>query len=202
MNIFHGTQPVNLSGIQESGIFPSGETGRSNWTQIPARTDLVYLTKAYPFFFGRKGGHPGILAVEVCLDALNPQLLLPDEDYIVQTGQVVGTENQSAHEIAKERLEEFQSQWQESLERLGTCAYKSVVPREALNRFCVLSMENEDTGAIYLWAAAFEVEDISLEYHAANGLRHRACTFWAFGDEPLPANVRWDGNDRSRFRIY
>ncbi len=199
MILFHGTQPVHLASIDDVGICPPSAGGQSNWQEASARPDLVYLTSSYPLFFGRNAMHPGVLAIEVDIDVLEPQLLLPDEDYIVQTGQVAVAEGQHPHDIAKTMLEDFQSQWSDSLDRLGTCAYKGVIPKAALRRICVLSLADQD--AARLWLAAFNVEEISIEYHAAEGERHHACTLWAFGDGPLPPDVRWDGADRRYFSV-
>ena len=60
MKLYHGCSVENLRSILLNGLRPRGYT-KSNWRKTPSRSDMVYLTAAYPFYFALS--HTGIVAV-------------------------------------------------------------------------------------------------------------------------------------------
>ena len=49
MKLYHGCSLENRA-IFTGGLCPRGEK-TSNWKKAPSRSDMVYLTIAYPFYF-------------------------------------------------------------------------------------------------------------------------------------------------------
>ncbi len=52
MKLYHGTTSLRLNSILANGLSPRG-TNATNWAARPSRPDLVYLTSAFPFFYGQ-----------------------------------------------------------------------------------------------------------------------------------------------------
>ncbi len=60
MKLYHGCSVEHLRSILLNGLSPRADK-KSNWKKAPSRSDMVYLTAAYPFYFALK--HKGIVAV-------------------------------------------------------------------------------------------------------------------------------------------
>jgi hypothetical protein len=162
MLIYHGTTADRMADILANGLRPRGKTA-SQWAEYPSRTDCVYLTTAYPFFFAMAGPTTAgkRFVVEIDTDKLDQSLFLPDEDFIAQslfhsTGNTRSQDD--IHNEIRYKLEKFEAQdlgdsyivtdipgaiqavqpaWQLSLKFLTTCCYRGVVPPSAFTRYCL-----------------------------------------------------------------
>ena len=85
LTLFHGTSSDRLPQILEQGILPRNETGaRSNWEgEVESKSDLVYLTTAYPVYFavGACIGDAKPVVLQVKVDKTK---LYPDEDFVAR----------------------------------------------------------------------------------------------------------------------
>lgn len=138
MLIYHGCSDARRETILANGIEPRGDRP-SMWQGLPSHPEMVYLTDTYPFFFTNTGGTPWVVVFEIDTDRLDLGRFYPDEDYLAQIANeisVVPQEGQSLHEAMMARMIDFRERWQESLDRLGTCCHRGVVPREAVKRYC------------------------------------------------------------------
>lgn len=83
LTLFYGTSSDRLPQILKQGLIPRNETGtRSNW-DVESKSDLVYLTTAYPVYFAvaacAENAKPVVLQVEV-----DKTKLYPDEDFVAR----------------------------------------------------------------------------------------------------------------------
>ncbi len=85
MKLYHGTSKQALEGILKEGILPRKE-GVCNWEKYPSSPKMVYLTVAYPFYFGlvHASKSEEIVVLEIDSDLLATSKLYPDEDYLSQ----------------------------------------------------------------------------------------------------------------------
>ncbi len=121
--------------------------------------------------------------MELDTDRLDHKLFYPDEDYIVR--QLMDTQGMSfdqLHPQVKERLEEFQGQWQESLTNMATCCYRGTVPPAAFTRYCLLDVVKRPI----LYAMCYDNAPFVSKDHDP----YRRLTSWLFGDRKrLPRYV-------------
>lgn len=151
MRLYHGTSSRHLESILRDGLKPRGE-GPSNW-EAASSNQVVYLTRTYGLHFAsnaRTTSDEDLAIVEIDTDLLpNPESLLADEDAICfawQKGHLPRfsdegwlrrqTLQQQAMYFA-ELLQEysrrgFTASW--SLNVLGNCTHKGVIPPEAITR--------------------------------------------------------------------
>jgi hypothetical protein len=142
MKLYHGTSTKRLDEILKHGLRPrKGRKCKSNWKEYPSRTDMVYLTSAYPFYFAAsaagKGEDPVVFEIDTTL--LEEGNFFPDEDFISQ-----GMKDIANHDKYRENLELYQHHWELSVEKLGNCCYKGVIPAKAITRYCILSKKRSD----------------------------------------------------------
>ena len=129
---------------------------------------------------------------------LDKSLLLPDEDFIAQTRKITVAAGKSVHATIRANLEDFKDEWEASIEALGTCCYKGIVPPDALTRWCILDVALRGE----VWFNLFFVDEVSVEYHAKKGQWHRDCLAWAFGDsDSLPEGAELDPADRRGIEV-
>lgn len=142
MKLYHGTTgAVARKAIAGQGIQPRRLSKRSNWTNCPSHPDAVYLTNAYPLYFAAQHNVEVAAVVEVETDRLNPFQLLPDEDALEQNGR--GNDGLPGHWTMRQRTVNYRnrlrnfadgSNWEKSLDCLGTCAHLGVIPPAAITR--------------------------------------------------------------------
>jgi len=68
MRLYHGTNSLFVEKCLKTGIAPRGFK-KTNWKDYPSRSDLVYLTDAYPFYFAicatkKKNQNPVVLEID------------------------------------------------------------------------------------------------------------------------------------------
>lgn len=203
--LYHGTNTTNLPGILENGIAPRGAR-RSNWT-CKSKPQYVYLTNTYGWTFalvaaGNSCAKPCV--IEIDAEKLDEQFLYPDEDYIAQVLMNGKRRGERLNDPALRRcrtlkgmnahidLEVHQEFWCQSLQHLGVCAYKGMVPIEAITRYAICDTSINGSLAIRALDASVSVQAFMIcgESHA-NLLRH---TFDRTGiEDGLIASCAWSG---------
>ena len=142
MKLYHGTNSNHLGDIFEKGIRPRG-TRDGNWEKCPSRSDCVYLTDAYGFFYAgasvEETGTMCILEVEV-----DTEKLLPDEDFIEQAMRpTVQEETEDYNVLAvtweiRDNLEQYREYWQASLVGLGNVAHQDTIQPHQVTRYALV----------------------------------------------------------------
>jgi hypothetical protein len=155
MLLYHGTDGRKLDNILKVGLRPRGR-GKSNWDHngIHSNARCVYLTDSYaPYFaFNAASGKVRYCAVvEVDTDRLDEWDLFPDEDFLEQASRGEGAivpgsmKERTLHYRRRQFDYDLTSQcrmsgggvspwWRASLDHLGTCAHRDVIPPEAITR--------------------------------------------------------------------
>jgi hypothetical protein len=179
LKLYHGTTTTYLKKILRGGLKPRGD-GESQWAKYPSRSDMVYLTVAYPFYFAlnaaRGSGKPVVFEIDAnCLDQ---DRFYPDEDCVCQ---VLKTENSKVRPAQVRRdLEKYQGHWMGSLRALGNCCYKGKIPRTAITRYCMVDQEQCPD----LMALA-DSPAITVDNYLCMGKQHTGLVEWMFGDRRL-----------------
>jgi hypothetical protein len=188
MKLYHGCSVENLRSILLNGLCPRLEK-KSNWKKAPSRSDMVYLTVAYPFYFALS--HKGTVAVvEIDTKGLSRKRFFPDEDFIalVLSRQDV-KELDAVHGSSRDSLEAYQDRWKLSLGWLGNCCYQGIIPAKCITRYCLFDPKARP-------ALASEMRDdpvINLLNYDAMGKSYRQLVAWMFGDRkvlPMVADTR------------
>lgn len=192
MKLYHGTSAQHLDTILSQGLKPRGKS-TGNWSHTTkSRSDCVYLTDAYaPYFcFSAVNGvaDAKCLVVEIDTEKMDPVLLLPDEDTLVHGVKPTGdipTDMKKRTRYWRSRLLRFvgTDMWATSLKFLGTCAYKGIVPPEAITRYAVWPHKPNVTLA-FVWDPTIT----PLNYKIC-GSSYRQGTQRLFGDVPYPNHV-------------
>jgi hypothetical protein len=199
MLLYHGTSLKNGEKILKSGIKPrQAEPGNWERCEVPSHPQCVYLTSVYAGYFAEcaAGGDDGWAVFEIDTNQLNPDHLLPDEDYLAQIArrgfpeaewpEMGGPENAGMVRYFSRYLlnyspklsrPEGESQitfagklasWRESIEDLGTCAYYGGVPRSAMTRAVIWRNTSESPLLAFNWLEP----NICLENYRYGGSRH------------------------------
>jgi len=163
------------------GIRPRVLTGKmSKWKHIPSSKDRVYLTEIYAPYYAnaaaREGEKWGLIEVDV--DRLDKNLLRPDEDFIAQALKRTSRKSEDLLKLTEEvrdSIDNWQALWSKSIEWMGTCSYKGVVPPEAIPRVAIYDPESNPTMTL----AALD-PSISIENYRICGDKYRAITRWFF----------------------
>jgi hypothetical protein len=190
MKLYHGCSARRVPSILSKGLQPRF-SGRSNWHDYPSRTDMVYLSQAYPFYYAINSGDAEKCAVfEIDTSLLQPRLFHPDEDFVVQA-LVAGNGGsvKDIHDEIRDDLETYQQHWRESLKRLGNCCYQGAIPPECITRYCIFHVSARPNLAMELLSP-----QISLRNYAVTGQHYRHLVEWMFGDRKLLPMVVWNRN--------
>lgn len=182
MKLYHGTTSRWLQKILAKGIHPRGKR-KSIWDQYPSRTDMVYLTTAYPLYFAINAieDNEKSLIVEIDSDLLDQSLLYPDEDFITQVYMQQGPaelELSVAHKHVRRRLKQWQHLWAKSVESMGNCCYKGIVPASAITRYCLF-----DAAARPAISAMAMDPCISILNYMLCKEKYTGLVAWLFGDK-------------------
>jgi hypothetical protein len=151
MKLYHGTSDkVGIKCLTE-GLLPRSQTGASNWKHsVESNEDMIYLTSAYAPYFGfltvDDYNKDKFSIIEVETDLLEEHLFFPDEDFIEQASRInpekLGIKGKTMNQRTKwirNNIEQFQSNWMLSLNKLGTCCYQSVIPTTAITKVVIVS---------------------------------------------------------------
>lgn len=194
MLLYHGTAKKYLKTILTKGLRPRRNVG--NWEHtIVSNPTLVYLTSTYAPYFGMNAGGEDFLVIELDSTHLDEANFRPDEDGLEQLtrGRVVRgipsnintASMEKRTEFFRDNIDGFQQYWHNTLEALGTCAYKGVIPVTAFTRIAEVNT-NGNRGMWSTWDPT-----ISLINHMICGKRYQALTRWLMGDE-IPPEALYD----------
>lgn len=188
MKLYHGTTKKVAEKALKEGLKPRG-TRKGNWKHtVDSRRDAVYMTDVYGLYFAYTAckGKDVPAVIEIDVDLLDQNLLIPDEDFLEQASR-----NQEGVGLAdtkknmKERTEyyrkvaEFNKHlWERSLEGLGTVSYQGIIPPEAISRIAYISVEKQSH---VLYSAADAM--ICLLNHKFCSQKYAAGIRWLFGEE-------------------
>lgn len=153
---------------------------------VESHPDLVYLTVAYAPYFGLQAAKGKKMAiVEIDTDSLDESKMLPDEDFIEQVTRTdkkntVGIDGKTLNErteYIRNHLDEFSGFWRESVEHLGHCAYKGVIPNSAVTRVAVIEISK----CRQMCFEALEPTITIINYKIC-GPQYRTLTKWFMGE--------------------
>jgi hypothetical protein len=177
MKIYHGTSARQLDAILEKGIVPRKATKhKGNWDKFPSRPDMVYLTTAYPLYFGicaLNETEDTCVVFEIDLDKLSEYRLYPDEDFIAQ-----GLKDIENHKKYRKNLERWKGLWQKSIEHLGNACYLGTIPKEAITRYAVFNNKKRP----HISMTALD-PTISIINYSVMGWQYREIVAWLFGNQ-------------------
>jgi hypothetical protein len=183
MLIYHGTTAARARAALIGGLAPRIATGvQTNFSDMPSRPDLVYLTTIYAGYYALRAADTSEerAIIEIDLDLLDANLLLPDEDFVERRDRPPQTSpEQVGIRLAdiRARLEEHRELAATSL-RDGTCAYKGVIPSVAFKRIAYFPYG--DDPVLYFFGKIGEPTTL---YGNRDGkLLLGRCTRWVFGD--------------------
>src|SRR5512146_1033712 len=143
--LYHGTGASNIANILKRGIAPRGR-GPGNWdATVRSHSKSVYLTDTYALYFAMAAtpasDDPAIIDIAT---APVLQYLHADEDALEQAYH--GRDELDPSWDIKRRTIWYRSRAhlypaKGSLNALGTCAHRGVIPSEAILRICVINRE-------------------------------------------------------------
>lgn len=170
MKLYHGTTNHFHSQVLRHGLKPRSKRS-SNWKKNPSRSDMVYLTTTYPFYFATMSRDEKIGVVyEIDTRHLDEDKLHPDEDFITHLAnkrrEKPLTEAQNRH-VCK-TLDVFQDMWRKSLMMLGNCAYQGRIPPKAITRYCLFDSAARPELTAYCMDAVISMMNFQFE-----GDKHR-----------------------------
>jgi hypothetical protein len=172
MKLYHGTSIAVARRAVVDGLKPRKMTKAGNWDKSPSHPGAVYLTDAYPLYFGVQAlettyykvpegdGRHVAAVVEVDASRLSPFDLVPDEDVLEQVGRKHDdlpkgwTMRQRTTYYRNRLASDYRNGegWLKSLEAMGTCAHLGVIPASAITR--VAFVDNRvPAGAHLMWIA-------------------------------------------------
>lgn len=174
--------------ILSSGIQPRGERGAdSQWEKYPSRPDLVYLTTAYPLYFGLNAlagdmlddeQAERVLIVEVAADELPEKSFLPDEDFVAQVlAHQRGCPLEDIHDDIRDSLEEYRHLAINSANLMGNVAFRGTVLPKAITRYVLFDPTKQ---ASLGWAGLDPVIS-PLNFRFCGG-KYQSMVAYLFGD--------------------
>lgn len=188
--LYHGTSETAAKAAISDGLKPrSAINHKGNWEHtIDSHPECVYLTDIYSPYFAATSSYldDKWAMVEIDVSKLKKSLFRPDEDCMEQ-----GTRNMKnrfddgkldIHERTmyfRDRQDDFKSKWKLTLEILGTCAYKGVIPPEAISRVAVYDPKVKANGVITISTldAMIVVSNHRFCYN-----QYKNLTRWMFGE--------------------
>jgi hypothetical protein len=182
VKLYHGTFAHHVASALRDGLRPRMFTD-SNWKNDPSHPKMVYLTTAYPFYYGCLSRSVKTLVVfEIDGNALDQQLFHPDEDFIIEllgrheNRQLTGPEKG----VVRIMIHKYRDQWRNSLRYLGNCAYRGTIPASAITRYCLFTPEARP----HLTADLTDPVISTLNFEI-QGDHHKKFVAWMFGDRKL-----------------
>jgi hypothetical protein len=181
MKLYHGCSAKDLASIMSNGLCPRLEK-QSNWKENPSRSDTVYLTVAYPFYFALC--HEGLAAVvEIAAGGLDRTKLFPDEDFV--TNVLAMRDGQELCPYQKKDiwhiLHTYGAYWKESLRFQGNCCYQGTISPHYITRYCIFDPKARP-------ALAEEISGdplINLDNYSSKGKSYQQLVAWMFGDRKV-----------------
>lgn len=155
--VYHGTNAKYVKEILKNGIQTRENTGFSNWSEnkMDSIKNHVYLTRLYGLYFGMCAvenlKEESVAVFKIDLDKLNNESLYPDEDYIEQgirydgldVNILQGYDTESSMptrmECIRNKIENYQSCWFDSLKNLGNISHKGHIPSKAIKSVSIIN---------------------------------------------------------------
>jgi hypothetical protein len=186
MLLYHGTNEDVLPKIQLQGLKPRGKR-KSQWEHYPSRSDMVYLTTAYAFYFAMNTKGKGrAMVLEIDSDQLVERKFFPDEDFIAQVVSNVTKQSlEKVHGSIKDTLKQYQQYWRLSIENLGNCSYQGTIHLKTIKRMCLFDVLKRSE-------IAFMAMDpiISLINYRFCKEKYTGLIAWMFGDRAdIPSDI-------------
>ena len=181
MKVYHGSSSEHLQFIRKNGISPRGER-ETNWEDFPSKSEMVYFSTAYPWYFALAGIDVDkiekAVAFEVELESLDQELIYPDEDFIGQClSRQFGVPVAEVHDEVCKNMEEYRRHWESSLEKMGNISYKGNVSFKKVTRYVVFDTKKRGTLALAILDPT--ITPINYFY---KGEFYRKLVAWFFGD--------------------
>lgn len=150
--LYHGTATAAIPGMVREGIKPRGKDGATNYKRVPSNEQTVYMTDAYPHFFGLNASancnapEEGVAILEIDTTRLKEDRWVADEDFLEQYHRKLDPNNPKMRLPIEERTAIFRSIATEyvpatSLVGLGTIGYRGTVPWQAVKRVAFVTQE-------------------------------------------------------------
>ena len=202
MKLYHGTSSRFLNAILKRGLHSRGSKKIGNWEKFPSRTDMVYLTVAYPFFFAAccTEKDEQSLVIEIDSDKLDQSLFYPDEDFIAQgLSHQLNVPIESIHHQITRGIKKYRQYWEKSLDGIGNCCYKGAIPLSAITRYCLFDAKQRPSIAICMMDPSISI----LNYTLIGKHKYRNLVAWMFGDAPRII-TEWEtlAGDSDQFKEY
>ena len=166
MLLYHGTTEAVARLALKEGLKPRSELGiDGNWDHtVTSNPDNVYLTSAYAAYFAysatpnnEKVGDTKWGIVVVDTDLLDPDSMMPDEDWLEQVTRNSTVPNDDLYDELREagelkdagdrmkartlwyreHLWAYGHLWEESINGLGTAAYSGVIEPDAITQVSI-----------------------------------------------------------------
>lgn len=130
MKLYHGTSLACAEAIQKDGFKDRVGAGVSNWGEKSGQEGFIYLTRAYPFYYGQAASGEDKMAAVLQVE-VDQNEFYPDEDFLTY----VGLDD-------PQNIEKYKHLGWESYQRLGNVAVKPEAIKAILGRkdFSVLEM--------------------------------------------------------------
>jgi hypothetical protein len=157
MKLYHGTNETVARVALTEGLKPRSMTKASNWKHtVLSHKDMIYLTDTYPLYFALNSiqGTERAAVIEIDTDKLLPWEFMPDEDYLEQATRKTPDDPKTDWDMKKRnrwyraRLQQFSGYWEESLKRLGTCAYHGIIGPQAITRVAFIDYKKQSVLAM------------------------------------------------------
>ena len=197
--LYHGTSSACMPDILRDGIVPRKMHKRpGHWSETPSNPHNVYLTRAYAPYFAMSaamsyGGRPVVL--EIHLGVLPGSRMRADEDALEQVSREFSAGNPLYCPVKgmlqrtmwfRKRLDalsrKYPEIWRASLQILGTCSHKGVIPPRAI--VAERSFKNPSE-VIMEWGDPM----IHILNYRVLGARYRIKTDQMFGRQPDDSDV-------------
>jgi hypothetical protein len=155
MKLYHGTTVKVAATAPQTGLLPRALSKISNWSHtVVSHSWLVYLSKCYAPYFGLNAAKPGETSfglIEVETDLLREVWLRPDEDFIEQAtrsaeavkqfGIKGGKDIKKRTAWVRKNIDDFAPSWKTSVENLGNCSYKGMLPASAITKVSIIDLK-------------------------------------------------------------
>jgi hypothetical protein len=189
--LLHGTSTAAIDAMLRDGILPRGKTGRDNYRHsVGSNPRSVYLSTCYALHFAYNAAGPGADPVVVEVDVASlPEgagkwhALHADEDALEQANR--GRDDLPADWNMKRRTTWYRQRAHmyraiDSLNVMGTCAYRGTIPAGAILRYCIVPRDR----VMRLILAAFDPL-ICIDNFRIIGERHAQFHRWLMGDDDV-----------------
>lgn len=189
MLLYHGTNERVARLALTDGLKPRGRSKRGNWKHtMTSNAETVYLTICYAGYFASvatKRAGDRLTLIEIESDRLDSTRFRPDEDALEQGSRGTGdgmsrTKMVQRTKDFRSRLDDYAHFWKASLEFMGTCGYKGIIPPAAIRRVA-LFLPSSHPGLAMAWV---DPTITPLNYKLL-GSKYRALTTLTMGD-PMP----------------